>query len=109
MPRDRLEQRLAYRTYHAQSNSCGSLAARRKTDPTNGRPRRRQNVFKLFFFQAEDGIRDYKVTGVQTCALPICVRIDATCAGVSSCREPRMQAASARRSELVLSAKARNV
>src|SRR2546426_7082460 len=25
----------------------------------------------LFFFQAEDGIRDYKVTGVQTCALPI--------------------------------------
>src|SRR2546426_1336043 len=28
-----------------------------------------------FFFQAEDGIRDYKVTGVQTCALPICGRI----------------------------------
>src|SRR5256885_708622 len=27
---------------------------------------------KFFFFQAEDGIRDYKVTGVQTCALPIC-------------------------------------
>src|SRR5256885_5031189 len=26
----------------------------------------------FFFFQAEDGIRDYKVTGVQTCALPIC-------------------------------------
>src|SRR2546426_2292918 len=24
----------------------------------------------FFFFQAEDGIRDYKVTGVQTCALP---------------------------------------
>src|SRR5256885_9272691 len=24
------------------------------------------------FFQAEDGIRDYKVTGVKTCALPIC-------------------------------------
>src|SRR5256885_3961824 len=24
-----------------------------------------------FFFQAEDGIQDYKVTGVQTCALPI--------------------------------------
>src|SRR5256885_5647014 len=31
-------------------------------------------VFILcFFFQAEDGIRDYKVTGVQTCALPICL------------------------------------
>src|SRR5256885_10642291 len=28
-------------------------------------------VFFFFFFQAEDGIRDYKVTGVQTCALPI--------------------------------------
>src|SRR5256885_13287690 len=28
----------------------------------------------FFFFQAEDGIRDYKVTGVQTCALPICRR-----------------------------------
>src|SRR5688500_10413846 len=27
--------------------------------------------FMFFFFQAEDGIRDYKVTGVQTCALPI--------------------------------------
>src|SRR2546427_8475396 len=26
----------------------------------------------LFFFQAEDGIRDLTVTGVQTCALPIC-------------------------------------
>src|SRR5689334_24570653 len=25
-----------------------------------------------FFFQAEDGIRDGTVTGVQTCALPIC-------------------------------------
>src|SRR5256885_185446 len=28
-------------------------------------------VESFFFFQAEDGIRDYKVTGVQTCALPI--------------------------------------
>src|SRR5699024_11370684 len=27
----------------------------------------------LFFFQAEDGIRDRNVTGVQTCALPICL------------------------------------
>src|SRR5256885_4098445 len=31
----------------------------------------RQSSFYFFFFQAEDGIRDYKVTGVQTCALPI--------------------------------------
>src|SRR5436189_4041593 len=28
----------------------------------------------FFFFQAEDGIRDTSVTGVQTCALPICFR-----------------------------------
>src|SRR5687767_15176767 len=30
----------------------------------------------VFFFQAEDGIRDKLVTGVQTCALPICVARD---------------------------------
>src|SRR5438046_9831809 len=29
-------------------------------------------MFFFFFFQAEDGIRDWSVTGVQTCALPIC-------------------------------------
>src|SRR2546427_5976311 len=28
-------------------------------------------VYVFFFFQAEDGIRDLTVTGVQTCALPI--------------------------------------
>src|SRR5438034_5157237 len=28
-------------------------------------------IFFFFFFQAEDGIRDHCVTGVQTCALPI--------------------------------------
>src|SRR5262249_56758914 len=27
----------------------------------------------VMFFQAEDGIRDWSVTGVQTCALPICL------------------------------------
>src|SRR5437763_14609158 len=32
------------------------------------------SVFFFFFFQAEDGIRDTSVTGVQTCALPISVR-----------------------------------
>src|SRR5688500_19135683 len=32
------------------------------------------NFSACFFFQAEDGIRDYKVTGVQTCALPIYFR-----------------------------------
>src|SRR5256885_12048214 len=32
----------------------------------------------VFFFQAEDGIRDYKVTGVQTCALPISFAVRVT-------------------------------
>src|SRR5438093_10708385 len=29
----------------------------------------------FFFFQAEDGIRDWSVTGVQTCALPISIQL----------------------------------
>src|SRR6266478_1850154 len=33
--------------------------------------RAKQIEFVFFFFQAEDGIRDLTVTGVQTCALPI--------------------------------------
>src|SRR5438034_8847052 len=33
--------------------------------------RARLSVLFFFFFQAEDGIRDHCVTGVQTCALPI--------------------------------------
>src|SRR3989441_1847276 len=33
----------------------------------------------FFFFQAEDGIRDKLVTGVQTCALPICLAFPAPC------------------------------
>src|SRR6266700_5055313 len=34
----------------------------------------------FFFFQAEDGIRDFHVTGVQTCALPISAVVKAKCA-----------------------------
>src|SRR5260221_6789017 len=30
-----------------------------------------ERIYFFFFFQAEDGIRDHCVTGVQTCALPI--------------------------------------
>src|SRR5437016_8588817 len=41
----------------------------RKGDCTS--PRRLGVVLEFFFFQAEDGIRDWSVTGVQTCALPI--------------------------------------
>src|SRR5437588_9207612 len=43
--------------------------------------------YLVFFFQAEDGIRDHCVTGVQTCALPIYVRIDRTAA--CCCSRPR--------------------
>src|SRR5258706_7055690 len=32
------------------------------------------SVCIFFFFQAEDGIRDWSVTGVQTCALPIFIK-----------------------------------
>src|SRR2546430_9422552 len=39
----------------------------------------------LFFFQAEDGIRDLTVTGVQTCALPISARLPAA----TPCNAPR--------------------
>src|SRR5437667_6911265 len=34
-------------------------------------------VYESFFFQAEDGIRDRDVTGVQTCALPILFAVQA--------------------------------
>src|SRR5437016_8260785 len=33
-------------------------------------------IFIFFFVQAEDGIRDWSVNGVQTCALPICYTVD---------------------------------
>src|SRR5690606_40676479 len=35
----------------------------------------------VFFFQAEDGIRDFHVTGVQTCALPISRRVELLAGG----------------------------
>src|SRR5207247_5448707 len=38
-------------------------------------------LFCFFFFQAEDGIRDPLVTGVQTCALPIFPLVIAMAAG----------------------------
>src|SRR4051794_34900999 len=40
---------------------------RERADQGGGRP----PTLQFFFFQAEDGIRDGRVTGVQTCALPI--------------------------------------
>src|SRR5699024_11929820 len=42
------------------------------TRPTSSNPA--SSRYESFFFQAEDGIRDRNVTGVQTCALPISAR-----------------------------------
>src|SRR6266508_4463001 len=39
--------------------------------PSRRVPHRHDPALPFFFFQAEDGIRDGHVTGVQTCALPI--------------------------------------
>src|SRR6266540_3993601 len=47
--------------------------------------------FFLFFFQAEDGIRDRDVTGVQTCALPICLTYVELAAGLVE-RRPHLTA-----------------
>src|SRR2546430_11094302 len=47
----------------------------------------------FFFFQAEDGIRDLTVTGVQTCALPIC----AEDRGDRGSRQPQNQLRRSRR------------
>src|SRR6516162_10629597 len=43
----------------------------------------------VFFFPAEDGIRDYKVTGVQTCALPISGRQARPAPAAAGCPPPR--------------------
>src|SRR2546430_6414276 len=60
------------------SSLCASRSLRAETAPTsNSSPlsasSRQMTYVSLFFFffQAEDGIRDLTVTGVQTCALPI--------------------------------------
>src|SRR2546430_10293192 len=45
-------------------------------------------VLSFFFFQAEDGIRDLTVTGVQTCALPIWARAPATGESTRISRQP---------------------
>src|SRR5699024_233610 len=46
------------------------------------------DVYPFFFFQAEDGIRDRNVTGVQTCALPICPRISISVFSIESFADP---------------------
>src|SRR5947208_10978325 len=57
--------------------ACGAapegagIPARRTASAPKARLLRPQERDRVFFFQAEDGIRDDLVTGVQTCALPI--------------------------------------
>src|SRR5205807_6291622 len=65
--------------------------SRRKTNKCNSKHsamiRKKETlliIFIFFFFQAEDGIRDYKVTGVQTCALPIYCQEKADSSGRST-------------------------
>src|SRR2546427_8942512 len=47
----------------------------------------------FFFFQAEDGIRDLTVTGVQTCALPISSSLVPRVVVTSPCVSPRVNSA----------------
>src|SRR5690349_24584826 len=65
-------------------------------------------MFFIFFFQAEDGIRDLYVTGVQTCALPIlldhvdaqvvsCVDAEVRPVFIAQCKAPQFGAAIERR------------
>src|SRR5438874_7375433 len=57
------------------NDNCRSLTGREYDDVDHHRiflfSLRHHFIFFFFFFQAEDGIRDLYVTGVQTCALPI--------------------------------------
>src|SRR5215469_17068519 len=57
----------------------------------------------FFFFQAEDGIRDLYVTGVQTCALPISPeREPRRRCTARTCALPRRAASSAARSTMLM-------
>src|SRR5437868_12199515 len=51
-----------------------------------------RNLVHIFFFQAEDGIRDRNVTGVQTCALPI-LRVTCHCPDPSPASVTRTRSA----------------
>src|SRR5256885_5518941 len=52
-------------------NVLANMIHTRVPHEIKSRPTVESRDIDFFFFQAEDGIRDYKVTGVQTCALPI--------------------------------------
>src|SRR3989442_5426670 len=52
-------------------------------------------MYICFFFQAEDGIRDADVTGVQTCALPIYFHLPPSTRVISKATDPKKEAYSA--------------
>src|SRR5215208_7445804 len=52
----------------------------------------RHSIGAFFFFQADDGIRDGHVTGVQTCALPISIRCGWSDLDVFGCHPTRPDA-----------------
>src|SRR5260370_321829 len=58
--------RLFFRTYWVTAMISASTES-----VTSARHQFITSIVTMFFFQAEDGIRDSSVTGVQTCALPI--------------------------------------
>src|SRR5690606_40569043 len=60
-------------------------------------------ISNFYFFQAEDGIRDFHVTGVQTCALPISRRREVPAIG----RLPRRTAPAPHRQALQAPAQGR--
>src|SRR2546430_1570825 len=58
---------------HAQDVATSAAESRQhEVAVTHDKVAHHPDVMFFFFFQAEDGIRDLTVTGVQTCALPIC-------------------------------------
>src|SRR2546430_12111688 len=61
----------------------------------------------FFFFQAEDGIRDLTVTGVQTCALPISTGLSSSASGFAALTVAGAKAAGLKLSEKELSILAR--
>src|SRR5256885_15046278 len=69
---EQLQRYSAVRTYEIR-NLEGKVAAQAVVRVDYEAPGKKtfNKTSEKFFFQAEDGIRDYKVTGVQTCALPI--------------------------------------
>src|SRR5207248_7007679 len=65
--------------FYLKRMTCPSSWGKRSVDSTCTTGARQRE--RCFFFQAEDGIRDRTVTGVQTCALPILRPVSATVLG----------------------------